>query len=571
MTTVVYIQVKREVVDSRPRREAPKLRLPRPDHQTSRSSRSTPPPKSRLPRFTGRTKQQRQQHSPSSMQCPRSAAMPGGSSSRPKNVSVSPAPRSRSSSKPPPYPKHTSQHRPERPSDVASRMTNASATPSAALPARHYLQSLQPHTHHCMRPHPAPPLSPPRRALSPLPRLHQLRDMHDDLTLDAELDLDLDEELRVMPFLRTPGNHLRTRLLSPQYNLSPTSSPSALRHLSPPQQPHLFGHHRNLSPPKQPHLFSHRNLSPPKQPHLFSAGRFSPPKHHHSFGHRAVSPTKQPHIVSHRSLPQHLGSPVGRAHAMIPPPFPLPCVSPQRSPSPQRTVSRRNSWSSHGHTSPRHSIASQYTGSSLTGTLSPSSSGPMPAAAAPARMPAHATRSVDPGPRLSHQQLMAQQSSRTAAPPILRSSAPTSLTVRSHTLHTLDSEGSGELSAEPGIRAPLSCQGTLRRGVSMLEQEASRSAELVPDAEVARAISTGAPPAGYTPVAESSARRQCAVPRADAEDGQPAGTPQLNRSDSEASFDDSDDESMGMLTLTPALAAECSELVRSLAAQQSMC
>lgn len=355
----------------------------------------------------------------------------------------------------------------------------------------------------------------PQRALSPLPRLHQLRDMHDDLTLDAELDLDLDEELRMMSFLRTPQNRIRTRsltLLSPQYSLSPSSSPSALR-----------------------------NLSPPKHAPL----------------------------LSHRSLPKHLSSPIPRSPAVLPPP--LPALSPQRSPSPQRSASNLNSCSPHHQLSPRYSYTSQHSTSSAAGTAPHSPSGSaVHAAAAPTRMPPHAPRDADHAAlqvRLSHMHLVAQPPGRFPGPTAtLRSSAPTSLSAAMHRSNPLDSEGSGELVPEAAVRAPLSCQGLLRRGSSMHEAPA---ASVGTDACLPRSSSVGA----WPPPSEQVSPQLWKQPRqAQHRPGVGAGQRELpgyESSDAEESGgESSDDCSMGTLTLTPALAAECSELVRALAAGQ---
>lgn len=342
-----------------------------------------------------------------------------------------------------------------------------------------------------------------------MPRLHQLRDMHDDLTLDAELDLDLDEELRVMSFLRTPHSRVRTRslaLLSPQYSVSPASSPSALRHMSPPKQRALSGH---------------------------------------------------------RSLPLRLSSPV-----RSPPPRP-PTISPQRSPSPQRTASRRNSFSTQGYLSPRYSLTSQLTGSTGTLPLSPSSSGVIPPAAAPARMPAHVLRVADqaaPQLRLSHAHLVAQQPARApAATAALRSSAPTSLsaaTQRSHAMHAVDSESSCELALDAAVRAPLSCQGLLPRSASATDAQPATAACAAADACLpCRASMDAATPA---PPAHASKLQRDALPG-----GRQRDLPGYESSDAGSGGESDDDCSMGTLTLTPALAAECSELVRALAAEQS--
>lgn len=364
-----------------------------------------------------------------------------------------------------------------------------------------------------------------------MPRFNQLRDMHDDLTLDAELDLDLDEELRGMSFLRTSHSRIRTRslsLLSPQYSMSPASSPSTLR-----------------------------NLSSPKQ-----------------------SP-----LIGHRSLPKSLGSPIARALPQFPPPQPT--LSPQRSLSPQKTpLPRHNSLSPQCHLSPRHSFTSQLTSNSATGTLphSPASSSrsgtmPVPVAAAPARMPCAVARATDLAAlqtRLSPEHL----SSHRAAPgqdpaPTLRSSAPTSLmtatTQRSLALHGTDSEASGELAPDTAVRAPLSCQGGLRRSTGPHEQAQASPAAAGIDVGLAWRPCNGASSPAQVSVAPVYPQLQRPpLPWTAAGAGQ-RHLPGYESSDAESNSESDDDCSMGTLTLTPALAAECSELVRALAAEQSGC
>lgn len=319
-----------------------------------------------------------------------------------------------------------------------------------------------------------------------------------------------------MSFLRTPQNRIRSRslaLLSPQYSLSPSSSPSALR-----------------------------NLSPPK---------------HHA-------------LLSHRSLPKHLTSSIQRSPPINAPP--LPPLSPQRSPSPQHTASRQNSFSPHFHHSPRYSYTSQHSTSPAAGTAphSPCSTA-IHTAAAPTRMPPPAPRDADhaaPQARLSHAHLVAQPPGRAPGPVAsLRSSAPTSLSAALHRTHTLDSEGSGELTPEAAVRAPLSCQGLLRRGTSMHEEPAPSAAT---DACLPRSASVGT----QRPPPEQASPQRLWKQTAEAQpgpalNGRQRQLPGYDSSDADESGGESSDEcSMGTLTLTPALAAECSELVRALAAAQ---
>eukprot|EP00892_Ulva_mutabilis_P002421 jgi/Ulvmu1/1217/UM109_0015.1 len=526
--------VLRDRIGSRPLRDAPRLRLP--DHRVRPAkSASTPPPKSRLPRFAGRPSRplpsQPQKPGCDRMQDPLSQPSSRGSSSRHQGTAAPCVPRSRSTSKPPPYPTHPSRSRPDRahPESDVYPSAQPMSTPSPGSAAVSAQSLLRTESHGRTSPT-GPPPSPKQRPLSPMPRFNQLRDMHDDLTLDAELDLDLDEELRGMSFLRTPRNHIRTRslsLFSQQYSMSPATSPSALAKLSSQQQPPLPGH---------------------------------------------------------RSLPKSLSSPVAHAQPLFPPPQPT--LSPQGSLSPQKSLSRRNSLPSQGHLSPRTSLTSQLTGTSATGTLphSPASSSrsgamPVPVAAAPARMPCPTARAaaLEPlQPRLSHDSLSTQP----AAPsqdsgPTLRSSAPTSLmtatTQRSLALHGTDSDASGDLVPECAPRAPLSCQGAARRTNG--QHDDAHASVAAPGVDLAPAYRSSAPPVvtpvhATTPLVAPQLQRRLLPGVVGLRELQ---LPGCDSSDADSNSESDDDCSMATLTLTPALAAECSELVRALAAEQSRC
>lgn len=344
-----------------------------------------------------------------------------------------------------------------------------------------------------------------------------------------------------MSFLRTPHSRLRMRslsLISPQYSFSPSTSPSALR-----------------------------NLSPPKQPPL----------------------------ISQRSLPQSLSSPVARALPLFPPPQPT--LSPQSSLSPQKGASQRNTLSPQCQLSPRHYFTSQLTSTSPAGTMpqSPASSAlphspafsarsgtvPLPNAAAPARMPGPAIGTADiptlqtslSTEHLSTEHLNTRHLALAPDVLALRSSAPTSLmtatTQRSLALHGTDSDASGELPADSSLRAPLSCQGALRRGYGPHDDVQVSAMGTSVDAGPAQHLSPGASSPAQVSVAQLLPQLPGrSAPGAVVGLGQ-RQLPGYESSDAGSNSESDDDCSMGTLTLTPALAAECSELVRALAAEQS--